>query len=90
MLLAGLSDFNHLRGPLLWWEGWQSYNTMFCEQVVGNNMADWSKLNRSLYAVSFQQRGGVRSVPIDCQRRLEAYLALCQWARQACMSDASE
>ena len=33
--------------------GWQTYDTMFCQQVANNPSADWLKLNSSLYAVDF-------------------------------------
>ena len=33
--------------------GWQTYDTMFRQQVANNPAADWSKLNSSLYAVNF-------------------------------------
>ena len=33
--------------------GWLAYDTMFRQQVAGDDTADWSKLNSSLYAVSF-------------------------------------
>ena len=34
-------------------KGWLAYDAMFRQQVAGNDQADWSKLNSSLYAVSF-------------------------------------
>ena len=33
--------------------GWQTYDTMFRQQVANSLSADWSKLNSSLYAVNF-------------------------------------
>lgn len=33
--------------------GWQAYDTMFRQQVSNDLKADWSKLNSSLYAVTF-------------------------------------
>ena len=41
--------------------GWLSYYTMFRQQVARDNKADWSKLNSSLYGVSFwpsPEKGG--------------------------------
>ena len=39
--------------------GWQAYDTMFRQQVSNDPKSDWSKLNSSLYAVTFlaQQNG---------------------------------
>lgn len=39
--------------------GWQTQDIMFCQQVANNPLADWSKLNGSLYSVIFlvQQNG---------------------------------
>ena len=34
--------------------GWQAYDTMFRQQVANDPHADWSKLNSSLYSVTFQ------------------------------------
>ncbi len=34
-------------------KGWLAYDSMFRQQVAGNNTADWSQLNSSLYAVTF-------------------------------------
>ena len=49
--------------------GWQTYDTMFRQQVANNPTADWSKLNSSLYAVNFlaNQNGKGRT----CQHCLE-------------------
>ena len=33
--------------------GWLAYDTMFRQQVVGDQQVDWSKLNSSMYAVTF-------------------------------------
>ena len=33
--------------------GWQAYDTMFRQQVANDPAADWSKLNSSLYSVTF-------------------------------------
>ena len=33
--------------------GWPAYDTMFHQQAAGDDTADWSKINSSLYAVSF-------------------------------------
>ncbi len=38
-------------------KGWWTYS-MFRQQVAGNKEADWSKLNSSLYAVSFLAHAG--------------------------------
>ena len=38
-------------------KGWLAYDTHFRQQVVGNQSADWSKLNQSLYAVTFVAQG---------------------------------
>ena len=40
--------------------GWQTYDIMFRQQVANDEEADWSKLNGSLYSVTFlaQQNGG--------------------------------
>ncbi len=38
--------------------GWLAYDSMFRQQVAGNTEADWSKLNSSLYAVSFLAHAG--------------------------------
>ncbi len=39
--------------------GWQAYDTMFRQQVAHSRAVDWSKLNNTLYAVTFlvQQLG---------------------------------
>ena len=39
--------------------GWQTYDIMFRQQVANDSQADWSKLNGSLYSVTFlaQQNG---------------------------------
>ena len=49
--------------------GWQTYDTMFRQQVANNPTADWSELNSSLYAVNFltNQNGKGRT----CQQCLE-------------------
>ena len=39
-------------------KGWLAYDTMFRQQVAGDDKADWSKLNSSLYAVSFLAQSG--------------------------------
>ena len=38
-------------------KGWLAYDAHFCQQVVGNESADWSRLNQSLYAVTFVTQG---------------------------------
>ena len=37
--------------------GWLAYDAYFRQQVVGDDSADWSKLNQSLYAVTFIAQG---------------------------------
>ena len=37
--------------------GWLAYDSHFRQQVVGNEAADWSRLNQSLYAVTFITQG---------------------------------
>lgn len=37
--------------------GWLAYDSYFRQQVVGDDSADWSKLNQSLYAVTFIAQG---------------------------------
>ena len=37
--------------------GWLAYDSYFRQQVVGDDAADWSKLNQSLYAVTFIAQG---------------------------------
>ena len=37
---------------------WQTYDSMFRQQVVGQANADWSKLNSTLYAVTFLAQSG--------------------------------
>ena len=37
--------------------GWLAYDSYFSQQVVGDDSADWSKLNQSLYAVTFIAQG---------------------------------
>ena len=43
--------------------GWQAYDTMFRQQVSNDPKSDWSRLNSSLYAVTFlvQQNGRGKS-----------------------------
>ena len=36
---------------------WLAYDTHFRQQVVGDNLADWSRLNQSLYVVTFGTQG---------------------------------
>ena len=38
--------------------GWLAYDTMFRQQAVGNLDMDWSKLNPTLYAVTFLAQSG--------------------------------
>lgn len=38
--------------------GWLAYDTYFRQQVAGDASADWSRLNTSLYAVTFLAQGG--------------------------------
>ena len=38
-------------------KGWLAYDSYFRQQVVGNDGIDWSKLNQSLYAVTFIAQG---------------------------------
>jgi len=38
--------------------GWQAYDTMFHQQAVGNPDLDWSKLNLTLYSVTFLAQAG--------------------------------
>ena len=45
--------------------GWQTYDSMFRQQVVGHPDADWSKLNSTLYAVTFlAESGGGKNCPL--------------------------
>ena len=45
--------------------GWQTYDSMFRQQVVGQKNADWSRLNSTLYAVTFlAQAGGGKNCPL--------------------------
>ena len=37
--------------------GWLAYDTHFRQQVVGDNSVDWSRLNQSLYVVTFGTQG---------------------------------
>lgn len=37
--------------------GWLVYDSYFRQQVVGNKHADWSRLNQSLYAITFIAQG---------------------------------
>ena len=38
--------------------GWLAYDTMFRQQAAGNPEVDWSKLNPTLYAVTFLAQSG--------------------------------
>ena len=38
-------------------KGWLAYDFYFRQQVVGDEKADWSKLNQSLYAMTFMAQG---------------------------------
>ena len=38
-------------------KGWLAYDSYFRQQVVGDEKADWSRLNQSLYAVTFIAQG---------------------------------
>ena len=38
-------------------KGWLAYDSYFRQQVVGDDKADWSCLNQSLYAVTFVAQG---------------------------------
>ena len=49
--------------------GWQTYDTMFRQQVANNTTADGSKLNSSLYAVNFLANQNRRGK--TCQHCLE-------------------
>ena len=49
--------------------GWQTYDTIFRQQVANNSTADWSKLNSSLYAVNFLANQNGRGK--TCQHCLE-------------------
>ena len=37
--------------------GWLAYDSFFRQQAVGDDAADWSRLNQSLYAVTFVTQG---------------------------------
>ena len=41
--------------------GWQAYDSLFRQQAAVSNSMDWSKLNSSLYALTFLAQQGVRS-----------------------------
>ena len=34
-----------------------AYDSHFCQQVVGDESADWLRLNQSLYAIAFVTQG---------------------------------
>ena len=38
-------------------KGWLAYDSYFRQQVVGDEKADWSKLNQPLYAMTFMAQG---------------------------------
>ena len=38
-------------------KGWLAYDSYFRQQAVGDDKADWSRLNQSLYAVTFIAQG---------------------------------
>lgn len=45
--------------------GWQSYDSMFRQQVAGRLDVDWSRLNSTLYAVTFlAQAGAGKTCPL--------------------------
>ena len=47
-------------GRRLGGNGWRSYNTMFRQQAALDPAVDWSKINSTLYAVSFVAQPGTR------------------------------
>ena len=51
--------------------GWLAYDSYFRQQVVGDDSADWSRLNQSLYAVTFITQGD-RERAKSCVRCLES------------------
>ena len=52
MATAGLSNFDCASS-----RGWLVYDSYFTQQVVGDEHADYSCLNQSLYAVTFIAQG---------------------------------
>ena len=47
--------------------GWQAYDTMFRQQVSNDPKSDWSRLNSSLYAVTFlAQQNGIGKSCLYC------------------------
>ena len=45
---------------------WQAYDSMFRQQAVGNPAVDWSKLNPTLYAVTFLTQSGTGKNCVLC------------------------
>ena len=50
-------------------KGWLAYDSYFRQQAVGDDKADWSRLNQSLYAVTFIAQG----------ERTRVAVASCVW-----------
>ena len=55
-------------------KGWLAYDAHFRQQVVGDESADWSRLNQSLYAVTLVTQGE-RETRRSCVLCLESYHA---------------
>ena len=75
-------------------KGWLAYDAMFRQQVAGNDQADWSKLNSSLYAVSFlAQASGARSCTLCMEAdhaEEECVLAPSKREPRPCFGQASQ
>jgi len=68
--------------------GWLAYDSYFRQQVVGDDSADWSKLNQSLYAVTFiaqgdREKGRNCGICLECDHAEEQCALYSSTARAA-------
>ena len=59
-------------------KGWLAYDSYFRQQVVGDDKANWSRLNQSLYAVTFiaqgeRDRGRCRIICLESEEQCALY-----------------
>ena len=67
----GVSDADGAGGSEVRWQGMAAYDSYFRQQAVGDDKADWSRINQSLYAIASLLRSvfGERPCGAPCTPR---------------------
>ena len=60
-------------------EGWRDYDSMFCQQAVSAADLEWSKVNNSLFSVTFLDQGSGRGKACKFCQETDHEPDVCAW-----------